>query len=118
MPTVAFNIPAKDVQKTQSFLEAVLDLKIPENPMDPAHLSKALKINEPSFLIVSSRNSADETPICYFQVEDLNAAAQAVASRGGRVLAGPFTIQVAYKGNAQAMVLADPDGNGVGIFTI
>jgi predicted enzyme related to lactoylglutathione lyase len=108
---LSVNIPVSNADKSERFYKYLLGDTLGEHP----HFKQALYTNVGTCaLTMFPRHQAEEKTTCYFGVEDLNKAIQDLENLGGNLLVKPFSIK-AGSINRQAAVVADPDGNGVGL---
>jgi predicted enzyme related to lactoylglutathione lyase len=108
---VSINIPTTDLVRTRQFYNQLLENKLGEHPKTKGALY--LDIAKCA-LTIFPRHSGDEKTTCYFEVNDLDKAIKDLTKLGGIVLVQPFPIN-AGSISRRAAVVADPDGNGVGL---
>ncbi|WP_017995812.1 VOC family protein [Rhizobium leguminosarum] len=112
----SIDIPTSNLKKSSKFYELILGSQPNANKADSSGSSLVTEVkSEGIHVTMFQRQAADETVCCYFEVDDLSSAIKTLQNEGGSVIAGPFPLPVVGK-RANAAVIADPDGNGVGLF--
>jgi len=132
---IQYNIPASNIPKLLSFYATIAgDLEFARS-LTALVTSYHLPISKDGLqLTITQRHSAQEPPIAYFAVENLDETIEAALAEGGSVLVEPFQLPIAphvlakYKEEfskhhdeassdsvGRAAVLRDPEGNLFGL---
>jgi predicted enzyme related to lactoylglutathione lyase len=109
------NVPTNDISKAEKFYQYLVGTQPLINKMSQKD-SRYLEIrNDNVILTINPRNHPQETTACYFKVDDLDTAIKNLLQLGGKVITQPFQLATNLKRPIRAAIVADPDGNGVGI---
>jgi len=114
---VSVNIPITNRQRSERFYKHLMGERLGKHPFARDALS-VRGLRESFVLTMFPRQDPKETTLCYFQVPALKKAIDELKKLGGSLLVEPFSITFERNGKSdtrQAAILADPDGNGVGL---
>jgi predicted enzyme related to lactoylglutathione lyase len=131
---VVVTYPAGNIQAAKNFYETLLGIDLAVSLSEKIHSLHTYVATGVKFEI-NQRQANQEHAIAHFQVNNLDQAINALSEKGGKKIAGPFDIPIAdaamerlkqivknagvqdpvEKSMGQGAIVADPDGNFVGI---